>query len=608
MKVKFLKDKLDKNPNGKVMACINRGIPEEQISIYLTNTYEHINPPTAFDEKLLKQGWALIEKCDREAKKAMVVVDCDVDGWTSSSLIINFLKEEYPLLEVEYILHEGKQHGLNDVIEDILDIANEGIGLVICPDSATNDIEAIERLHKAEIDVLILDHHISDVPMSEYAVTINSQYNYPNPFLSGVGVTYQFCRYMNDSLAYKFIDLVAIGEMGDMMDIRNLEVKELIFLGLKEENLHNPLIVGLKDKAAFALSKADYAPSYDNGLALTPMGAAFFIIPLLNALSRSGTIEEKNLVFSAMLVPDAFKEIPSNKRGHKVGEMEKVLDQALRCCTNVKNRQTRAEEAGMALLTSQAETMLHNKVLVFCLEPGEIQSTIAGLVANKLQAKYQRPVCITFKNKVEKKTIWIEEDEKSISLEDNGEGEIYQGSMRGYTATGITDFKSVAESSNECLWVRGHENAAGICLLDPGAFVDDMNETLKDVSTEIVYYVDYIWDVDSIDGKTIIELAECNDYLGTGFSRPLVYIENCIIEDYSLMKDIHLKINLPNGVSAVMWDADEKLRNRLEEGQKVKINFIAKCNINEWGGRQIPQLIIEDYEEEKMSTIESWGF
>lgn len=596
---------------GLEQALINRKIKQEDIPYYLMNTTEHINPPTAFDEQLLINGWKLIDNCNKQKKMAMVVVDCDVDGWTSSALIINFLKEEYPDLEIDFILHEGKQHGLNDVVDDIMDI--EEIGLVICPDSATNDIESIEKLHNIGMEVLILDHHISDVPMSPYAITINSQYDYPNPFLSGVGVTYQFCRYKNTELANTFLDLVAIGEMGDMMDIRNLEVKELMFLGFKEENLHNPLIVGLKDKAAFALSKPDYAPSWKNGLAMTPMGAAFFIIPLLNALSRSGTIEEKFLVFSAMLVPNAFKEIPSNKRGHKPGEMEKVLDQALRTCTNVKNRQTRAEEAGMELLTRQAEKMLDNKVLVFCLEPGEIQSTIAGLVANKLQAKYQRPVCITFKNKVEKKILWIEEDEKSISLEDNGEGEIYQGSMRGYTATGIDDFKSVAETSKECLWCRGHENAAGICLSDPGAFVDDMNETLKDISTEIVYYVDYIWDTDKIDGQKIIDLANCNDYLGTGFPRPLVYIKDCEIDSYLLMKDIHLKINLPDGVSAIIWDADINLRKRLEEGEKIKINFIAKCNINSWNGVEYPQLIVEAFEEvaveyENMSIAERWNF
>lgn len=232
-----------------------------------------------------------------------------------------------------------------------------------------------------------------------------------------------------------------------MMDIRNLETKELMFKGFMEENIKNPLIYGLREKAEFALSKADYAPSIKNNLGITPMGAAFFIIPLLNALSRSGTMEEKELVFESMITFKAFKEILSNKRGHKPGEMERKVDQALRTCTNVKNRQTRAEDAGMELLTAQAEERLDDKVLVFCLEPGQINPNIAGLIANKLASKYQRPVCVTTH-------INIPKDENNEEREASC-GPDYAGSMRGYTATGIDDFKKIAETSAACNWCRG---------------------------------------------------------------------------------------------------------------------------------------------------------
>lgn len=90
------------------------------------------------------------------------------------------------------------------------------------------------------------------------------------------------------------------------------------------------------DKNNFSLSKPDYKSS--QGLACSPMGAAFFIIPFVNAMVRSGTPQEQDLVFKSMLLKYAFEEVPSTKRGHSAGEMETIVEQATRVCTNVKNR------------------------------------------------------------------------------------------------------------------------------------------------------------------------------------------------------------------------------------------------------------------------------
>lgn len=591
MKIRLFTDIDSKGFPPKKLVAYGRGVLPGDINSFFNNIEEDINPAEAFGKELLNKGAKMLMTHIALEHDAVVIVDSDVDGWTSAALLINYLYECFPAWVENHLtwwLHEGKQHGLTDHLSNL--VGNK-YRLVICPDSATNDIDAIAELHAANTEVLILDHHLSDVPMSEYAVTINSQYNYPNPQLSGVGVVYQFCRYLDtlggNDFADNYLDLVATGLMGDMMDIRSLETKELMFKGFKEENLCNPLIAGLADKAAFALSKADYVPSPDNDLAITPMGAAFFIIPLLNALSRSGTLEEKQLVFESMLQMKAFELILSNKRGHKQGELEKRVEQALRCCTNVKNRQTRAEEAGMELLTSKAETMLDNKVLLFTLEKGEIDPNIAGLVANKLMSKYQRPVCVTRR------------------VVDG-----YAGSMRGYTATGIDNFKEVAETSKACAWVRGHENAAGISIIDPSAFIADMNETLKDISTDIVHYVDYSWDVNEVDGDTIVDLAEMNDYLATGFARPQVFIDNIDINESNFfeMAKQTLKIKLPNGIDIIKFAGTEEEIDAFRKGCKVKM--VCKCNINEWNGIRNPQLICLDYEviPQTKTVIDSWGF
>ena len=97
-----------------------------------------------------------------------------------------------------------------------------------------------------------------------------------------------------------------------------------------------------------------------------------------------------------MLNHKAFQEVLSNKRGHKLGENEKLIFQAIRTVTNVKNRQTRAEEAGLNMLEKMIveNNMLEHKILLFLLEPGQIDLEIRGLIANKFMAKYQRPCCL----------------------------------------------------------------------------------------------------------------------------------------------------------------------------------------------------------------------
>jgi single-stranded-DNA-specific exonuclease len=54
---------------------------------------------------------------------------------------------------------------------------------------------------------------------------------------------------------------------------------------------------------------------------LTPFGIAFYIVPYINAITRSGTLEEKYLTFEAMLEWRAEEMIPSTKRGYK-GQFE----------------------------------------------------------------------------------------------------------------------------------------------------------------------------------------------------------------------------------------------------------------------------------------------
>ena len=131
-------------------------------------------------------------------------------------------------------MHVSKPHGLSDCMDKI----SNYYSLVICPDSSSNDYKYHEKLYRKGIGILVLDHHLAD-EISKYAVTINNQLSdYPNKELSGVGIVWQFCRYLDSILevnyADNFLDLVALGNCGDMMSLRSFETRYLITKGFKK--------------------------------------------------------------------------------------------------------------------------------------------------------------------------------------------------------------------------------------------------------------------------------------------------------------------------------------------------------------------------------------
>ena len=159
-------------------------------------------------------------------------------------------------------------------------------------------------------------------------------------------MVYKFCCYLDQLLgadhADKYLDLVALGMDADMMSLLSIETKHLINKGFQQ--IKNPFFEAMVEKNAYSMKNQ-----------VNPISVAFYVAPYVNAIVRSGTQEEKEIVFQSMLNFKAGEKIPSNKRGHKPGEMEYLYIQAIRTVTNVKNRQTRAQEAGMEFLEKMIE-------------------------------------------------------------------------------------------------------------------------------------------------------------------------------------------------------------------------------------------------------------
>ena len=553
----------------------NRGIPREEVYHYLNTTDDDISSPLELGEKSLNAAAQSIIQHIFSKDKTLVICDCDCDGFTSAALLINYLYDLFPTYvetDLKWFVHEDKQHGL----EDVMDYINQkDFKLVICPDASSNDYEYHKQLKAKGIDVIVLDHHLADAT-SEDAIVINNQLcGYENKELSGVGVVYQFCRFidskMQSNFADNYLDLVALGLTGDMMSLTSIETKHLINKGFEPENIKNPYIYEMWQKNKFKL-----------GEHITSIDAAFYIVPMINAVQRSGTIEEKELLFKSMLKYEAFAEIASTKRGCK-GQTERLVDQAVRMSTNVKNRQTRAQDASMEYLENRIvkENMMDRKVLLFTLEPGKVDKNIAGLIANKISAKYQRPSCMLTKV-----------------------GDVYQGSARGYEMSGVTNFKDICDATGCVNWTAGHQNAFGVSInVDKiDEFLEKTDAALANMTSEPVYYVDYIYNGADVNPQDILAISDLSNLWGKDLDEAMV-----AVKDIKISKDLvtvyrktsnTLKITLPNKVSLMKFNATDEECEMLENqtGAYIQMEIVGKCHKNEWMGNVSPQIFIEDWE------------
>lgn len=249
----------------------------------------------------------------------------------------------------------------------------------------SNDYEQHKALKDNGIDVLIIDHHEADKVSKDACIINNQTCDYPTKSLSGVGMVYKFCSYidtlLNKDYANNFLDLVAVGMVSDMMDLRDFETKELIDLGV--HYIKNPFLLRFVDEQSYSLKGE-----------VTPFGISFYIAPYVNATIRMGSLDEKILLFESMLEFKAYEQIPSTKRGFK-GTYETRVEQACRNCKNIKNRQTKARDLSLELIEQiiQDEGLLNHPIIIVQLD-SPVEENLTGLIANQIMGKYMRPVLL----------------------------------------------------------------------------------------------------------------------------------------------------------------------------------------------------------------------
>lgn len=430
MKCKLVNKDIRKNYTTELLK--ERGLTESEIN-YFFNVPDDSYLQQPLDLDYIEQAADMFEHMTitPNTDTIVVVVDSDVDGFTSAAIFIQYLRKWNTEVNILPILHKGKGHGLSDTYKDIIDrymAGFEDIKYVVIPDAGSNDFEYIEQLgNEYKIKCLILDHHLvePDTHFSDHAIIVNNQLspNYKNKDLCGAGVTWQFCRYFDSikgtNYADEFIDLAALGIISDMMSMLSLENRYIVHTGLA--NIKNYFFQALCEKQSFSM-----------GNKITPMTVAFYITPLINAMIRAGAQEEKERCFEAFI--DGHKMVESHKRGAK-GTLEELAIESARECTNAKAKQNRVldkVEQDLEIKIAKHD-LLSNKILFIRLDDEDFPPELNGLCAMKLAAKYQRP---------------------TIVARLNDEGEI-KGSSRGLNESELTSFKNFMDESGYFTFTAG---------------------------------------------------------------------------------------------------------------------------------------------------------
>ena len=553
-----------------------RGVTEDVLPYFLGEPVQGLlQDPEAFDN--IFQGYNLFEEIINLApdKRILLVVDSDVDGFTSSAIMYTYLKRVNPNLQIDYILHEGKGHGLSDVIDTILE-GEDNLRYVILPDSSSNDFIFHERLGAQGIKCLVLDHHIveEDTQFSSSAVIINNQLSqrYQNKDLCGAGVAWQFCRFCDmrrgTDYADDLIDLAALGIVSDMMSVISPENRYIIYEGLR--NIKNYFFLALCEKQSFSM-----------GGKINPTTIAFYITPLINALIRVGTMDEKRRCFEAFI--DGHQMVPSQKRGAK-GTYEEVAIESARECTNARAKQNRILDKAVEELEIKIfkYDLLENKILFVRLDEEDFPAELNGLTAMKLAAKYKRPTIVA-------------------RLNDEGYD---RGSSRGLNESALKSFKDFMNESGYFEYTAGHDNACGISILDKNLhdFHEYANKELADMDFgENWYEVNFerfAADPDIV--PLIYDLAANEDIFGQHNSEPLIHVTDINLKrnDIAVIGKNADTIRIEKfGVTYLKFHAKEMIEQLAAvPSDSIKLEIVGRANLNEFAGRVTPQIFITDFQ------------
>lgn len=540
-----------------------RGIQENEIDDFLMPTEKEL-----FDASEMKNSQKAVNRiieAINNNQRVAVSVDSDVDGITSSAIMIRYLRNYID--NVEYIYHQREDgHGVYSQIKDVVEEGDRqdlndrnreivsNSDLLIILDSSSNDFRGIEEVYELNknIDIIILDHHQIEWEeegrdMNDLAILVNPQQEdceYPNKHLSGAGVTFKIVEMTQSNLPIQkvnvgdYYDLVAVGMVADLMRMDILENRYIVSHGLR--NIKN---VGLTRILKGAKQNPNFVSS-------TTVG--FNIAPIINGSARMGEIEH---AIEILLTDD---DTVAKKLRLKMDKLN-------------KQRREIQEE-----LTAKYEKMvdLNDKIIIIFDE--ESNSGFNGLVAQNLAQKYQRPAFVLRNHKG-----------------------VLSGSGRSYAGFNTKDFLSQLPY----VITSGHEQSHGITF--PEDKLDEVKQFIKDhikvlKSREPVVFYDIEISAEEVS-QYVEQIESFNHITGMGFPKIIVKVKDVMITERRVLGATR---------NTIKWDSVEginliKFRVNEDYGKDVDVfdtvNAVGEVQMNVFYNfatketTRTPQVLLDDY-------------
>ena len=538
-----------------------RKIKREEINSYLNPLIKNFlpNPNILIDmEKATSRTFQAILK----REKIGIFGDYDVDGATSTALLGNYLSELN--LNYEIYIPDRKKEGYGPSVLSFKELISKGVNLIFTVDCGTLSFEAINFAKENNIDVIVLDHHQSEMKLPNAFSIINPNRfddNSELQYLCAVGVAFIFLVSLNRELRkknwfsqYKIkepdlincLDLVSLGTICDVVPLKGLN-RAFVKQGLKIIKSKKNLGI----KTLLDICKIETNP--------TIYHLGFMLGPRINAGGRVGKCSHgANLLL--------------NKDPKNTFKLASELDQYN------KERQMLEKDLLQKILN---ETKDYSNDPVLILSGRNWHEGIIGIVAARLKDRFNKPVIL-------------------ISIE----GDTGKASARSIIGFDIGSAIISATQNNILLKGGGHKMAGGFSIkvekIDQfKKFVFKKFETInEDLSKEKSLFFDSIISPSEVNLEFFNKVSLLSPF-GSGNPEPKFVIENVKTVSGKVVGERHIKSILVgkdgSSIKTIAFNAtDSDLGEYLLNKNSKLFNIAGKLSLNEWKGQSNVEFIIDD--------------
>ncbi len=519
---------------------------------------ESLHSPSLLTD--LERAVDRLEKAIRKRDKIVVFGDYDVDGVTSTALLLDYLTEVDA--SVDYVLPDRHQDGYGLKPGGVRRAFEKGAHVIVTVDNGISAFEAIDEATNAGVDVIVVDHHQQlDALPAAHSVINPNRVDCPYPFkgLAGVGVTFKLVQALSERVEPSgdrrrylngLLDLVALGTVADVMPVLG-ENRALIRRGFEIlETTQRPGLRHLREAAGCG----------EGPITATAIG--FYLGPRINVAGRLAS-------------PDKALQLLRCDRDSEAALLAEELNEM-----NAQRQQLQREGLGEAEDLLAAADLETDHIIILLGESWHLG--IVGLLAGKLADRHGRP---------------------AIACTDaRGDG-TYTGSARSIPGYDIS--LAISRCSHHLLTYGGHAAAAGFSMQadEFEAFrvelLDRVNSELNAADLERHLKVDLVLRPEDITSGTLRELERLEPF-GNGHEAPIFAARDLQLTSRKRIgrQGIHLKMEFEAGgasYTALWWNRGD-LAKELEPGRRLSAAFALEAD--NFAGNGAVQLVLKDLCEE----------